>query len=315
MRKKLIIIGAMIVILAGVIVVFRFGTTEDVIEENEQEEKKEEQIDLSGQFNWSTMNEGPYRDKVTYATSTDLVNWQPSGAILAEHASVPGAVIKDGIIYVYFVDVSQNGIKEQLGMVKSADQGQSWSEPTTLSISGLGNKATADPAPLLLEDGSIRLFYFDINESRINKLPIDQEPLNQIYSAISEDGINFSQEEGVRFTKIGAFDPDVEKMGEIYRMYVGDLKGNRVLSATSEDGLTFTEEGTAYSGGAVPDVFYDDGTYYLFTAGIDTATSTDGITFSATGRHFSDPNYMVTADPSVVKIADGSYLMIYKVQE
>ena len=31
-------------------------------------------VDLSGQFNWSTMNEGPYRDSVTYATSLDLLN-------------------------------------------------------------------------------------------------------------------------------------------------------------------------------------------------------------------------------------------------
>ncbi|MDD5566756.1 MAG: hypothetical protein PHH01_01030, partial [Patescibacteria group bacterium] len=124
--------------------------------------------DPSKQLNWSTMDQGPYRDKVTYATGANLTDWRVSGKILAEHASVPGAVVKDGTIFVYFVDVSQEGLKEQLGMVKSTDNGQTWSTSTILTISGLGNKAMADPAPVLLSDGRIRLFYFDINESRLS---------------------------------------------------------------------------------------------------------------------------------------------------
>ena len=272
-------------------------------------------VDLSGQFNWSTMNQGPYNDKVTYATSINLTNWTASGKILAEHASVPGAVVKDGTIFAYFVDVSQDGLKEQLGLVKSTDQGLTWSAPTRLTISGLGDKATADPAPVLLADGRIRLFYFDINESRINKPAIGTEPVNTIYSAISNDGINFTQEAGVRFQRQGVFDPDVELVNNTWYMYTGDVESNQVIVATSTDGLTFTEKGVAFSGGAVPDVWYESGTWYLYTAGIGMATSTNGVTFTDARVRFSDPNYQATADPSVVKLANDSYLMLYKVKQ
>ncbi len=267
------------------------------------------------QYNWSTMNQGPYNDKITFATSTDLLNWTPSGKILASHASVPGAVVKDGAIFVYFVDVSTDGVKEQLGMIKSADQGKTWTAPATLTITGLGDKATADPAPLLLDDGRIRLFYYDINEVRLNASASGSEPTNKIYSAISNDGVNFTQESGVRFERQGIFDPDAVKVGDTWYLYVGDINGNKVIVATSTDGLTFTERGTAFQGGAVPDVWYENGTWYLYTAGIDIATSTDGLTFTSAGKRFVDRDQGdVTADPSVVKLANGTYLMLYKVK-
>ncbi len=270
--------------------------------------------DQAMQFNWSTMNEGPYHDSITYATSTDLLNWTPSDKVLATHASVPGAVMKDGTIFVYFVDVSQDGIKEQLGMIKSEDEGATWSVPTTLNIEGLGDKATADPAPILLPDGRIRLYYFDINGPRLNKPASGIEPPQKIYSAISDDGINFVQEDGVRLEYNGAFDPDVEYVDGRYYIYVGSLQGNSVAVAQSPDGLNFTEPTLAYQGGAVPDVYYEDGVWYLYTAGINIATSNDGLTFANTGDHFQDPASRVTADPSVIPLSNEYYLMVYKIQ-
>ena len=134
---------------------------------------------------------------------------------------------------------------------------------------------------------------------------------NKIYSAISDDGINFDQE-GVCFKKAGVYDPDVILVNSIYRMYVGDISGNKVISATSSDGLTFTEEGTAYSGGAVPDVFFKNDVYYLYTAGIDISTSTDGASFTKTNYRFESNINMLTADPSVIELNDGTYIMFYK---
>ncbi len=289
-------------------------TTEQITTSNSNTNQKTVQQD-SNMFNWSAMNEGPYRDKVTYATSTDLLNWTPSNVILAEHASVPGAVVKNGTIFVYFVDVSTNGLKEQLGMVKSEDQGQTWSEPEILTIDGLGDKATADPAPVLLADGRIRLYYFDINEPRLNKPASGIEPPQKIYSAISDDGINFTQEQGMRFEHNGAFDPDVEYADGTWYMFVGDLAGNMVNLATASDGLAFEYIGPVYQGGAVPDVFVEGDTWYLYTAGINIATGVDANIFESSGYDFYDPNSHVTADPSVVKLNDGSYLMLYKVQK
>ncbi len=264
------------------------------------------------EFNWSTMNEGPYRDNVTYATGTDLLNWEPSGEILATHASVPGAVIKDGTIFVYFVDVSEDGLKEQLGMVKSTDQGKTWSDQNTLTIDGLGEKATADPDPVLLANGRIRLYYFDINEPRLDKPDNGVPTTNKIYSAISEDGINFTQENGVRFERVGIFDPDVNLFNNTWYLYGGDIEGNQVVYATSTDGLTFKEGGVAYNGGAVPDVFEEGGLYYLFTAGINIATGVTPTSFTDSGSSFHGTS--VTADPSVIKLENGNYIMLYKTQ-
>lgn len=277
-------------------------------------EKKVDTMNTEFEFNWSTMDAGPYGDSVTFATSTNLSAWYPSGKILAEHASVPGAVIKDGKIFVYYVDVTQDGKAEQTGLVMSEDNGKTWSEGQIITIEGIENRAVADPDPVLLEDGQIRLYYFDINDSRLNPGPNGIEPPQRIYSAISSDGIHFTQENGVRFVREGAFDPDVERDGDVWRMYVGTPDG-QVVSAVSTDGLNFNEEGIAFTEGAVPDVFHEGNVWYLFTAGINIATSSDGKVFTPTGDSFHSPNTTITADPSVVKLSSGKYLMIYKIKQ
>jgi len=264
------------------------------------------------EYTWSTMNEGPYTDSITFATSTNLTSWYPSGKILATHASVPGAVKKNEKIFVYFVDVTEDGAPEQTGLVLSEDNGRTWTNAQRITIEGIGDRVVADPDPVLLDDGRIRLYYFDINESRLYTGEENTAPPQRIYSAISDDGVHFIQENGVRFTRDGAFDPDVERDGDTWRMYVGTPDGQEVISATSTDGLNFYEEGVAFTGGAVPDVFHASNIWYLFTSGIHIATSEDGKTFTSTKDSFHATGVFVTADPSVIGLATGKYLMIYK---
>jgi len=326
MKKNILILVIAIVVLAVVWLGIRFiiGGPEDTwICQNGQwvkhgnpsaamptkpceKEKGTNKSEKSAQYNWSTMTEGPYRDKVSYANSADLLNWTDSKKVLAEHASVPGAIYKDGVIYIYFVDVTEDGQPEQIDLIRSTDNGQTWTPKTVVTFEGIDNKVPVDPAPFLLEDGRIRMYYFDIN---VRETPGE---INKIYSAISSDGLRFVQEEGVRFAKQGILDPDVVKVGETWRMYVGDVEKNLVFSATSKDGLNFNEEGMAYQGGAVPDVFYDNNKYYLYTAGINIATSTDGTRFGAPVGSFRSDLGMVTADPSIIKLSDGNYIMFYK---
>jgi len=255
------------------------------------------------------MEIGLYHDKISYATSTNLLDWTDSRIILAEHASVPDAVYKDGIIYVYFVDVSEDGKPEQIGIIRSEDNGHSWSSKKYVSFEGIGNKVPVDPAPFLLDDGRIRLYYFDINEARTSN---DFERSNKIYSAVSTDGLHFIQEEGIRFEHKNIFDQDVVCVEGVWRLYVGYPPMNQVLSAVSSDGLVFTKEGVAYIGGTVPDVFYKNGVYYLYTVGIDISTSQTGASFEKTSSSFRSQIGKVTADASVIQLNDGTYMMLYK---
>jgi len=287
--------------------------TEPCTEENSAFPKKNDEFE----YLWSEMNQGPYHDKVTYATGTSLTSWTPSGTILAEHASVPAGVIKDGVIYVYFVDVTTEGLPEQLGTVTSSDQGQTWTQQQVLTIEDIGDRAVADPDPVLLDDGRIRLFFFDINDARVNSTADGIEPSSKVYSAISDDGVNFAMEEGVRFERDGSgiYDPDVNLFDDTWYLYGGTNEGNQVIYATSSDGLTFTEKGVAFTGGGVPDVYFENGLYYLFTAGINIATGTVPTSFTDTGSQFRDSDSKgATADPSVIKLDDGTYLMVYKIQ-
>lgn len=266
-------------------------------------------INGSDQYNWSTMDRGPYRDKISYATSSDLLNWKDSGRILAEHASVPDAIYKDGVIYVYFVDVSQDGKPEQIGLIKSADKGQIWSEKVDITIQGQGEKVAVDPAPFLLSDGRIRLYFFDIADTRVPGRS------GKIYSALSDDGVHFVLEQGVRLERqAGLFDPDVIWVDGTWFMYVGDETGQNTVAATSTDGITFIEKGVAYAGGAIPNVFYNGKQFFLYTGGIDIATSQDGLTFTKTDSRF-ESSYGLTADPGVIQLGAGNYLMVFKTKE
>ncbi len=160
-----------------------------------------------------------------------------------------------------------------------------------------------DLTPFETDNGKIRLYYFDINDKSLNK----------IYSAISDDGINFTQEDGIRFEfNRSIFDPEVIKVENTYYMYVGDNEGMQVLAATSDDGLDFEYQGVVYEGAAIPDVIYENDQFYLYTGGIDIALSEDGLNYEKTNYFFKSNIGEVTADPGVIKIGENNYLMVYK---
>lgn len=266
----------------------------------------------SGQYDWSTMNQGPYNDKISFATSPDLLNWTASNKILAEHASVPDVVLKDKTLYTYFVDVTTDGVPEKLGLIKSTDNGQTWSKKQIVKIDGVGEKVPVDPNAYLLPDGKIRLYFFDIEASRSG-----QAETNKIYSAVSSDGLNFKMEEGTRFEYANIFDPCVIKVGDTWRMYVGNNVSDteiKIISATSPDGLKFEYEGVAAENATVPYVYTDGSKYYLFTAGIDIWSSIDGKTFTKLPESFKSEG-KIAADPSVIKLPSDSYLMVYKTKD
>ncbi|OGL35727.1 hypothetical protein A3F65_03580 [Candidatus Saccharibacteria bacterium RIFCSPHIGHO2_12_FULL_47_16b] len=299
------IVGLMliaIIIAALAFVAWRVWGSQDQAEQRTVDTSKNDS------YNWSTMAQGPYNDRVSFATSSDLLNWKDSGQILAEHASVPDGIYKreNGTIYVYFVDVSQDGQPEKIGLIRSSDGGQTWTDRQFVTIQGLGDKIAVDPDPYLLTDGRIRLYFFDIADTRT--------PGNsgKIYSALSDDGINFKLEQGIRLERPdGLFDPDVVWVDGTWYMYAGDGTGQKTIVATSSDGLNFSEKGVAYSEGAIPNVYYDGQQFFLYTGGINIATSSDGLKFNKTDNRF-ESSFGLTADPGVIYLGSNDYLMVFK---
>lgn len=315
--KVLIIVLVILVVgLGGYLAYDKFFSNDSVsqsINTTKEDQTKDQNSNSNkkstdpNQYNWSTMKQGPYKDKISYALGTSLTSWTDSGITLAEHASVPDVIYKDGKLFVYFTDVSKDGVPEQIGLITSTDEGQTWSAKQNLTIVNMGDKTPVDLAPMVLDDGRIRLYYFDISKTMTEGVE-----KNTIYSAISTDGVNFTQEEGSRFTHANIFDPDVVKVGDAWRLYIGSEQ--TTLTATSTDGLNFTYEGIACSEGSIPNVVYENNLYYLFTGGINIATSSDGKTFTKTSNRFASKSGPAN-DPGVAKISEGKYILVYKTSD
>ncbi|MBI4296526.1 MAG: hypothetical protein HY667_05365 [Chloroflexi bacterium] len=174
-----------------------------------------------------------------------------------------------------------------------------------------------------LQDGRIRMYYGD---------------MGGIASAISSDGLTFDKEPGVRVISGNAGgpetivnDPTVVRLkdGRVRMYYKGatgpggpDRSTHTIYSAVSTDGLSFEKEGvridphqtTDRGWASVPEaVVLPDGRvrlYYVSDAldvghGIVSAISDDGLSFSREGPVLSG-----FVDPAVVRLSDGTYLML-----
>jgi len=179
------------------------------------------------------------------------------------------------------------------------------------------------PNILRLDDGRFRLYYGGPGG---------------ILSAISQDGLTFTKEAGVRVSSGSAgsaemivSDPTLVKLkdGRVRMYYKGATSGgspgqavHSIFSAISTDGLRFEKEGIRIDSQKTPDggwasvpeaVLLPDGKvriYYVSDGadighGIVSAISEDGINFTREGPVL--PGFV---DPAVIKIASGEYLML-----
>jgi hypothetical protein len=254
---------------------------------------------------------GVLRDQVYVTTSTDGLTWTP-GVLLNARGSVPNVHrLSNGTIMAYWVDTTDlagGPGKESIGMARSAD-GRTWEQLGRAVIDGLNGAVPVDPSAIQLADGRIRLYYYDIATDR---------GLHQIGSAISDDGLNFVVEPGIRFERLQIWDPDVVILPDGgFRMYLNNM-GN-VLSAISADGLTFIEEpGVRVEvQGSVPGALrLPDGSTRLYacTSGVSVWRSADGFTFQPEAQGVvRATNRAILCDPSVAPTASG-YVMVYKLQ-
>ncbi len=247
--------------------------------------------------------DGPWKHRVMSATSSDGENWVKDDRIIADQASVPDAILdNDSNMRVYYVDW-YNG--HAISVALSHD-GVNWIyKKVTIQGEVTGSQSgpsAVDPDIVLLPDGRYRLYYMY---------------LGTIYSAISNYGINFVKETGVRFQEGGYtwMDPDVVKMGDNWRMFTWrevttEPVVNQIISTVSSDGLSFTKETELTTVGNISCTIPAEGGYrmYYVSGGIYSAFSSDGVNWAGEGMRLSD-----AADPAVIKLSDGTYKMFYKV--
>lgn len=245
--------------------------------------------------------------QVYSANSKDGKNWILDGKLLFDHASVPDAVIDSkGTIYLYFMDASNH--QHQMSVAVSRDSGKSFEKKKVEIANRQTDGQAVDPNPVLLDDGRIRLYYFGTFGP-----PKPNEPDHTINSAISSDGIHFTEEAGVRFAAPHITDPDVIKVEGGWKMFVS--QGRLNLSTSSKDGLTFIQDkNPASTTGAVSRTIAIDGGYRMFTCGhgIEMQYTKDFVTWRMEGTAIEPAPGYVVCDPGIIKLPHGTWIMYYK---
>ncbi len=256
---------------------------------------------------------GPYYHQIYSAASADGLAWQKQDKLLFDHASVPGAVVKGNKIYLYFVDASYD--EDQLSVVTSTDNGQTFSEKQKVKVQDTPTYATVDPHPELIS-GKIRLYYFSNPMTPDN--PKEPEVF-RMYSAISDDGVNFENPQIAFESSEIITDPDVFQTDKDWRMFIS--KGqDLVLAISTDNGLTFQEDKSfSWNEGGVCDTIKMDGlyrTYFCGQGGIGSAVGAEnGKLTVEQGTRIESGAGQIVCDPSVVQLSDNTYLMFYKTQK
>ena len=251
---------------------------------------------------------GSYYHQVMLAYSSDGLNWTVDDEPVRDHASVPEiAALPDGTLIIYYVD----GIVDDVDAIRQAQDG-SWVDVDFVFEERPTQKAY-DPDVVLLPDGRLRLFYFGPPAMGI---VMPSEEAHAVYSAISEDGVVFTSEPGKLITVQNVTDPSVVQLPD-GTWLLALSRGPETLLASSSDGDGFELTGSETSLGGVPELtLLPDGRLRLFVTGqggIRSLVSSDGgASWQEEEGMRIDGKGSVAADPSVIQLDDGSWIMTWK---
>jgi hypothetical protein len=174
--------------------------------------------------------------------------------------------------YLYTTGSGRGGVPtpgSQSVGVYSSSDGQSWSDVTGASTP-VGTYF--DPSVVQAADGTYRMYY--VYRPSMSSQPCSGKELRY---ATSTDLIRWTPVSTTLLADLGCGVPNVVRAGDEYRLYY--VRGREVTSAA---GYKSIEHGTFM------------------------ATSPDGLTWTPTDRLISPQDFV---DPSVVQLADGSWLM------
>ena len=257
----------------------------------------------------NTLNQPtPNQDSTWVTTSTDGLVWTDP-IQLATAASVPEIVtLPDGSLLAMWVSFADKPSRfgEKLAVARLSNGSQTWQQQGNISIADSDNITLVDPDLVVLPDGRLRLYAYDIRTDKAT---------HTIMSAISTDnGKSFRMEPGIRFASEEMWDPNVVIMADgQYRMYYNG--GDAIKSAVSPDGVTFVADPEVrWSKGGIPGAIIQDQTVWLYGCdkGLARRASSDGLTFGAsTQLKIKSPAGLFMCDPSV-SINDQGWWMVFK---
>ncbi len=239
---------------------------------------------------------------------------------IVEAGGVPNLVQDaDGRLILAFQWFSCDSEKtfDQVAVIFSDDEGKTWTEPEPITIADFPDlQRPFDPTLAVLDDGRIRLYYTSSPEGTATFA--DE---TNIYSAISEDGIHYTYEEGIRFdvADMPGYDSAVGYWDGLWHMITPNNMPENTAGAhygTSEDGLTFTmqddltftsEQKLNWTGNFVA---REDGLYFYGTPGMGQASSNWVAHLGKNG--WEDAVLIGThgGDPAVACIAKDRCLMV-----
>ena len=191
----------------------------------------------------------------------------------------------------------------------SSDNGVTWTSPQPITVNGLPQnfQRPFDPTLANTDDGRIRI-YFSSGLSMFADTSVNT------YSAVSDDGINFTMDQGVRFGMPDkpVIDPAVVKFRGMWHLANPVTMGTGAYHNISQDGINFTR---------VQDIPSDQshtwiGNYMIAdTNELRFYGSGSGIWFSSSpnGGSWSSftPVNVQGGDPAVIRLSAQDYIMIY----
>jgi len=278
----------------------------------------------------SGKNQGPYWDEVRVATSKDGFTFEDTRRTVVIHASVPKAVVdRQGRVWLFYVDFSPEPIErllqgEQVDF-KAGFQGLSavvsddgfTFKKVDLEIEDIVEGVAVDPDIVAAADGTFQMYYLGVPALELS--PNSGDPAkstgpHRIYLATMKSDLSKWQQQGVAWADpYGGADPVVWQINDkIYYIASGGI------GKSTDGGYSFketreTELPRVNNGGppGTPDILKVEGGYRLFYAtreGIKSLFSKDGVNW----QEEEGSRLKAGADPTVVKLKNGTYMMYYK---
>jgi RHS repeat-associated protein len=271
--------------------------------------------------------------KLFDSTPNNVEPWERGNQLLVDRARHPHVIqLPSGQLRMYYTEETTGGSASAIFSAISTDNGNTWIKEGVRLLDGA--RYIYEPNVVKLRDGRYRMYYTAQNtfDSRWD-----------IFSAISDDGMSWSKEAGVRIprtfggTHVGS--PEVTTLPDgSWRMYFSGstdfaTQAGSMLSAVSTDGLIWTKE----AGVRIPATSWNENVFafsyrrlsdgrhrmYFTSLGSDdpwweiySAVSDDGINWTKEpGIRVDGEGSRSVAAPSLLSLSCDAFQMYFLVQD